>query len=129
MGLGGVDLTSDGSSMFDLMVASDNLLGGGFIDLTVWDMFGHKSTVQVTSSVTTTSIDYLLNFSAFTLVDFTKVGAIQLTVDDGVHGGRKIKIDSLTTKGTSTSVPEPATLSLLGLGIAGLGWGKRRRTV
>lgn len=131
MGLGGVDLMSF-ASWFELLVDYDN--AGGPIDLTVWDMDGDGSKRSFSSAAATGGA-YKLDFSLFdSNIDFYRIGAIQLSMDTFV--ARSLQIDSLITAGTGTlktpntpGLPEPATLALLGLGLAGLGWSKRRHAV
>ena len=129
-GLGGLNLMLDGSTEFELVVASDN--PGGTLGLTVWDVLGHSFTSSITSPLTTSSVDYFLDFESFKKagVDFTNIGAIQLTVDSAA--ARNLRIDSLVTLNgnpNQPSIPEPATMALMGLGLIGLGWTRRGRAV
>lgn len=116
-------LALDGSS-FLLSYQSDN--GGNVgdalqLELVVFSAGGAFDSVTWTVGNTGgTFIDHLVPFGAFTGVDFSNViglGLVMTSLQDDVD----FALDFVST------VPEPGTLALLGLGLLGLGAVSRRR--
>jgi len=64
---------------------------------------------------------YALDF----FMDFGSFGEIALGFSDGLPAGFKFQI--FAVKAMSNEIPEPATLAIVGLGLAGLGLARRRR--
>ena len=151
LGLGGIDLTSGGAAdqfLVDVFTAD---LGFNY-SISLWDMDGDRSTLsagvqfQVNSTITTNYLFYWFNlptgeYCNGTLVppdctdpttelqfgidrpdgeiDFTRIGAIQLTLQ-----GARADVDMAI--GMIRTVPEPATLGLVGLALLGVGAMGRR---
>jgi len=67
--------------------------------------------------------------SAGTSADFMIIALGNATMNDGVNAGFASGINSAqwSVRGTETSVPEPATLALFGIGLAGVGLVKRKK--
>lgn len=60
--------------------------------------------------------------------DFMLIASSGGSVNDGVHNGIGSGYGTVNWSVRPTSVPEPASLALFGLGLAGLGLVKRRKT-
>ena len=67
--------------------------------------------------------------SAGTSADFMIIASGNATMNDGVNAGFASGINSAqwSVRGAETSVPEPATLALFGIGLAGVGLVKRKK--
>lgn len=152
-GLGGVDLTAPDADAFLMNVLSAD--GDFFLVFDVWSGTGasaEQATIQWRSedirdilleAPPSTVVPIAVPFAWFTTpglydslfpaagfsstpnaaIDFTSVSAIQLTV-----WGRNVSVDfGIGAFGTTTSIPEPATIGLLGLAALGAGAWRRRR--
>lgn len=124
-GLGGVDLTDAGAStLVRYGVTSDDL--PFTLTMTIWDMVGGVSTgVKALPGgiVPGPAINFDLLFASFVgTADLANVGAVALDIQGVANAD--LTFDFITT---TDQVPEPATLALMGLGLAGLGLARRRK--
>jgi len=122
-GLGGVDLVEGLiNNVFSLDILG---IDQGFItlNLTVIDTLTNSDTSTLAGAgVGTQSIA----FSSFSGVDFTVVDSISLEVLGGEASDLTLDLLSTTGEQPGGSVPEPTTLALGGLGLAGIGYRRQR---
>lgn len=129
-GLGGIDLTVGGTQdAFDLRIVANDFAAQ--VVLSVFDTAGNLSDLEQFSPggiPGPSSTPFLFEFADFvpgigTGTDFTSIASISLTVITTLNA-TDIEMDFLGT--TTTQVSEPETLLILGLGLAGLGFARRR---
>ncbi len=130
----GTTLEEHFSGAFSITSGATNYLSGSFIDLLAGTLGGHSLTFGAT---TPPSIDVLFNSNVIPLADLGLERAIALAFTNvlpsvalcgtticsftaGVSGNMSANV--------TTRTPEPATLGLLGLGLAALGFARRRKT-
>ncbi len=121
-GLGGIDLTGGGTNSEILVSYSSDL--GALGTVTVYSGDGSSSSSRSWNFTGGGTLDTAnLGFGTFSgTADFTDVSAITLSVD-GVSNFDGM-LDIISAPGTN--VPEPMTLSLLGFGLLGVGYVRRR---
>jgi hypothetical protein len=52
-----------------------------------------------------------------------------VTIRNAINGGDTIYLDHIASEEFATTVPEPGTLAIFGLGLAGLGFARRKWTI
>lgn len=132
-GLGGFDFTTGGADRFIVSISS--VVSNPSLAITNYQSADDYSRSGPT--VITTPGIYEFLFSSFNFEigngsSLANSNSLQLTISDNFTSGGpgSLTIDYLRTNGQSSpSVPEPAALSLLGLGLAALGIGRRRQRI
>lgn len=130
-GLGGIDITDAGAStgVFIKLLVTDLPLANLKFDLASASGTSSKS-ILFTSAMA--GVDLYVPFSGFVgTADFSHLNSFKLTMDGAV--GWDAAFDTLRTAAapvattSSSDLPEPAPVALLGLGLLSLGYSRRRR--
>ena len=115
---GTVTMTQTGGGLFDLL----GLLAYGYDQpataLTITGFFGAGGSITNTFAG--------LNASSFTSISLAGYNGLSSVVFDGVGGGGQFGLENISVA-PSTTVPEPATMTLLGFGLAGVAFARRKR--
>ena len=122
-GIGPVDFTQGGAQdAFNLFIVSGDFSTN--VTLTVTSASGTSTLIPPTPGLAT-NVPFIFEYSActgaadFTLADSVQIGIV--TTNAQVY----LQLDFFGT--TDTTIPEPGVLAILGLGLMGLGFARRRR--
>lgn len=125
-----LDFTSVGAGAAIRLSAFTDLPGSSVIITVV-----NSTTEYADYSIGLSTVNGFANYSALvaspTLAtagfDPSKVKAVALRVDGTSLPDLEVRLSSLTVEGRDTTVPEPGTLALLGLGVVGIAASRKRK--
>ena len=123
-GLGGVDVTEGGNDdRFTLFQVTGDFPTN--ITITVADYLANTASLTVASAPLGTNVPLFFEYASFLgdVVDFTMIDIINIELVT-TNEQADLQLDFF---GTTSEIPEPAVLAILGLGLTGLGFARRFR--